>query len=395
MTSRRAYLVLSLLVLSALSAGTARAQTPLGPPRTDLASNEGANVLESLAVDGQGNVTLLWGEARGRRTFGRRFSAADTPLGAGFQVSRFTTFPRVAANERGDTVIIWNQGSQGGGDEVLVRRLRPGLPQLTIRADRGRGAALRIAGDVDVDRNGRFVAVWTEAMDSGGRLHAQRFNADGTYQGPEITLNAPGAEVQVEPRVAMNPATGDFMVLWMALGFGQADRILAQRFSFRSGALGRPFQVNSTPPGEFSFPEVGCAADGSCVVVWRRYRGTNRPGDVVFQRFGPDGKRRGGETLVARTPAVSHPASLAVAPQGYFVVAWTSTGLRPRFRLFRGDGTPAGPEMEITETEFPSSPELAFGWDGTFVLGWTNFLGTIEDRTWQVNYQRFAVPPGL
>lgn len=38
---------------------------------------------------------------------------------------------------------------------------------------------------------------------------------------------------------------------------------------------------------------------------------------------------------------------------------------------------------------------VAFGWDGTFVLGWTDRLGHLGDRSWEINYQRFTVPPGL
>lgn len=383
-----------LFVLSLLSVAAARAQTPIGPPRTDLASNPGSNVLGSVAVDGQGNVILLWQELRAHKAYGRRFSEAGVPMGAGFQVSRRTTSPQAAANERGDTVMIWDQASQGGGDEVIVRRLHPGLPQLTVRADRGRGALLRLAADVDVDRNGRFVAVWAEA-ETGSHLHARRFNADGSYQGPEITVTAPG--LQLDSRVAMNPATGDFLIVWTTSPIAGPVRILGQRFRFSSGPLGSPFQINTTAVGELSLPEAGCAVDGSCVVVWRKYPGRNRPGDVLFQRFDPDGKKKGGETLVGKIPRFGGHGTLAVAPQGDFVVAWADATSSPsaRFRLFRSDGTPAGPEVPLTATEFPSSPELAFGWDGTFVVAWTDLIGTIEDQTWEIDYQRFEVPPGL
>ena len=397
MTVRRAFLVLSLLVLSALSAGIARAQTPIGPPRIDLATTGGSHFLESVAVDGQGNVTLLWEQDYSHFRYGRRFSGADTPLGSDFVLTKSFTFePRAAANERGDTVMIWSRDTSATSDQVLVRRLSPVLPAITVATKPGR-PGLRGLGDVDIDRNGRFVAVWIEGGDT-ARIHGQRFNADGTRRGAEFTIEAPGFET--EPRVAMNHLTGDFVVLWMAYGgLPYPYRIFGQPVSFDTGRPGARFQVNTTSLGLYPSPDIGCADDGSCVVLWQVHRQSTAPnplGSILAQRLGPDGQRLGGETLVGRTPTLTRHASLAVAPQGYFVVAWNAEKGSPmRLRLFRRDGTPAGPERELAPTAAPAFPELAFAWDGTFVLAWTDFLGHLRNHVWEVNYQRFEVPPGL
>ena len=390
MNARRTAFALSFTLL----ASAALAQTPAGPPQIDVATTGGLPWLESVAVDGQGNVTLLWEEGRTLRRYGRRFSSTDAPLGNAFLVTKRLSFHnRAAANERGDTVMTWNEPTPGGSavDRVQVRRFHPGQPTLEVTVNRS-GNALRLAEDVDVDRQGRFVAVWTEVSgNSGGRLHAQRFNADGTRSGEEITIAGPG--IQVDSRVAMNPATGDFVLVWVSSTFRQSTRTLGQRFSFAGGPQGSVFQVNTTPPANFgTVPDVGRAEDGSFVVVWHNALRRHQMQDILFQRFDAEGKRRGGETFIARVPFFGSLASLAVAPEGQFLTAWTDELEGPiHLRLFRADGTLAG-QKEITATADPASPQVAFGWDGTFVLGWTDLLGHLGDRTWEINYQRFTLP---
>ncbi|HEV2854282.1 MAG TPA: hypothetical protein VHC97_15925 [Thermoanaerobaculia bacterium] len=376
-----------------LLASAALAQTPAGPPQIDVATTAGLPLLESVAVDGQGNVTLLWEESRTVRRYGRRFSGADVPLGPDFLVTKRASFHnRAAANERGDTVMTWDEPAPGSG--VQVRRLHPGLPPLKVTVNRRGNVLFRLAEDVDVDRQGRFVAVWSESFGNGGRLHAQRFNADGTRSGGEITIPGPG--LQLDSRVAMNPATGDFVLVWVSSTFGQPSQILGQRFSFSGGPQGGVFQVNTTPSANVGVaPDVGRAEDGSFVVAWHKVRQRSPLKDVFIQRFDSEGKRRGGETFIALIPYFGSLASLAVAPEGHFLMAWTDKFGGPiHLRLFRADGTLAG-QQEVAATSAPSSPQVAFGWDGTFVLGWTDLLGHLGDRMWEINYQRFTVPPGL
>jgi len=394
MNVRRITFALSFILL----ASAVLAQTPAGPPQIDVATTGGLQMLESVAVDGLGNVTLLWEEARTIRRYGRRFSGTDAPLGQDFLVTKRVSFHnRAAANERGDTVMIWNEPTPGGSavDRVQVRRFHPGQPPLEVTVNRSRNAVLRIADDVDVDRQGRFVAVWTEVSgNSGGRLRAQRFNADGTRSGEEITIAGPG--IQVDSRVAMNPATGDFVLVWVSSTSRQSPRTLGQRFSFAGGPQGGVFQVNTTTPANFGTePDVGRAEDGSFVVVWHRAGRRLEAKDILIQRFDAEGKRRGGETFIARIPFFGSLASLAVAPEGPFLIAWTDQLKGPiHLRLFRADGTLAS-QQEIAPTAAPTSPQLAFGWDDTFVLGWTDLLGHLGDRSWEINYQRFTLPPGL
>jgi hypothetical protein len=127
-----------LLVLASLlaGAGTALAQTPAALPQLDVATSNGIQLLKSVAVDGQGNgnVTLLWsdlfsGGGSSNRARGRRFSASDVPLGPDIVFDKNpSTAQEVAANQRGDSIAIWNRSATEG----VLRRVSPVLRPRTL-----------------------------------------------------------------------------------------------------------------------------------------------------------------------------------------------------------------------------------------------------------------------
>jgi hypothetical protein len=388
MVNRHSQRILVLL-LALLAAGGAAAQTPATQPRTGLTALPPPQQAESVALDGLGNVTLLWQQTRTHRPYLRRFSASDVPLGPELRLSRSFTEPRAAANERGDTVITWSQNT-GGGEQVLVRLLRAGLPPLTVQANRP-GSFSRFTGDVDIDREGRFVAIWMESDSSGiFGVRGQRFNADGSRRGAVFTVSARA----FEPRVAMNHLTGEFVVIWQAETFTApvVATLFGQRFDFTSGRpLGNRIRINETELGEFPDADVGRADDGSFVVLWNRHSpgepaSDDAVADLLVRRFNPDGTPFFSEVLVAADiPLIGNHSRLAVSPEGDFVVTWNS-GETPNLRLLlvRRKNFPAiGQPLALPDR----SAELAFGWNGTFVLAWERDFGSIQ-------YQRFAAARG-
>jgi hypothetical protein len=381
MLSRHTARALSLLFTLAVATG-ASAQTPAALPRINVAPAVGNFQLNNAALDGQGNVTLLWQLSPPflhTRSQGRRFSALDVPLGPVFQLNRTERLARVASNERGDTVMTWMDIPISGPHRIMVRRIRPGLPPLTLMANRT--PFFLGVGDVDIDREGRFVVVWTETdRDSGrGLIRGQRFNADGSRQGPIFGIDSTAGV----PRIAMNHRTGEFVVVFLRPNPGQNPGIFGQRFGFTTGRQGSEFEVNSEDVGQDPQPDVGRADDGSFVVAWTHRDFPDPLGDVFAQLFDAEGERRS-ELVIAKVTI--RWARLAVAPEGHFVLAWEIPEERIRISLQHRDGTPAAPAQLLTSSGF--SPEPDFGFNGTFVLGWADFFSST------VNYQRFAASPG-
>ena len=380
-------------------ASTSFAQTPAALPQLDVSTTPGTQALASLAVDGQGNVTLLWAQLSSVEVpRGRRFLPNDVPLGPDIVFSTGNAIAReVAANRRGDSIVVWDEYevSSGAVTRGALRRMSPVLAPLNLRFSHGAQA-------VDVDRLGNFILVWT----AGGRVVGQRFNSNGTRRGPELmasTTVSPGGEAL--GGVAMNQQTGEFVIVWISRNAdGSIRGIFGQRFGFLTGRQGGELQVNTTEIGEVSVisqvaADVGRAEDGSFVVAWS-YRPEGESGtDIFAQRFDSSGARAGGEIVIAdNAPITDGFVHLAVAPQGQFVTAWDD-GSPPLFvRLYRKDGTPAGPARELVNgtSPFPGAPRLDFGYNNTFVLGWDDFIGIHDpdDDNWEVNYQRFAASPG-
>ncbi|HKI00500.1 MAG TPA: hypothetical protein VKK31_00835 [Thermoanaerobaculia bacterium] len=379
----------------------APAQTPAAFPQLDVATTPSTQLLTGIALDGQGSLTLVGTQlaSAGESALGRRFSAADVPLGPDFVLAPVpSSSGEAAANMSGATVLSWSRPRPGGGTDVVVRRISPTLGTGNFVAN-GPGAVRRGPGDVAISRSGNFVAVW----DADNAIFGQRFNADGTKRGPELRAAPISSRLLGGAKVAMNPTNGELVVVWVARdsASGAFLGIFGQRFGFFVGRLGGEFQVNTSAlgPANTAAVDIGRAADGSFVVAWSRRREGELVLDVYAQRFGNDGAKLGGEIVIADAAPVSDGfVRLAVAPQGQFVAAWDD-GAPPLFvRLFRKDGTPAGPARELVKgtAPFPGAPELAFGFNGTFVLGWTDFIGIHEpdDDEWEINYQRFAASPG-
>jgi hypothetical protein len=385
------------ILLGLLAAGGASAQTPAGFPQSDVATTSGNQLLRGAALDGQGTVTLLW-EQLPPQARGRRFSAADVSLGPDIVFDTNESIPAEGvANKRGDTLVIWNRFFASGAVQGILRRTSPVLPQLTLKLDHG-------LNDVAIDAAGNFVLVWQGGTPAGSRVFGQRFNADGTRRGPELNAATDLSGHQGSPQVAMNQRTGEFVVIWLRTDANGANRRLSgQRFGFTTGRQGSELQVSGQtfPVDTALFVDLGRAEDGSFVVAWSRRRTFELTTDVFAQRFNDAGEKRGGEIVIAAAaPVTDGYVRLAVAPQGQFAAAWDDGGPPLFVRVYRRDGTPAGPARELKQSAaipFPGAPELAFGWNNTYVLGWTDFIGIHDpdDDIWEVNYQRFAAAPGV
>ncbi len=396
------------LLAGALLAQGAPAQTPARPAQLIVPPGPDSQFLAAVAMDGADNLTFLWttiasGGPTGftERVYTRRFSATDPPLGPAVRLEQ----PRyranagtVVANPRGDLLVTWSRfrpGDPSAVAEHFLRRTSPVLGTLTLR--------LKGPGDVAVDDAGNFVVVWTTFTPAGTRVFGQRYNADGTVRGPEFNVSTLPIGNHFSPSVAMNPSTGEFVVVWEenldreAAGFG----VFGQRFGFVTGRQGSELfvfvpPVNARPAsGDLFAPQVARAANGRFVVIWRD-AGLER-GGVLGQRYNNGGAAVGGRLVITEENLPDSRPQIAMSPAGDFVVTWDDRGTSPQwFRLFHRDGTPAGPVISqpgLGDAPYYGTAKVAYGWNGTFVYGWTNYNDEgVFGNT--ISFQRFAGSPG-
>src|SRR5262249_774933 len=143
--------------------------------------------------------------------------------------------------------ITWRRSpaSGSGPTEYFLRRTSPVLPTLTL--------PLKGGADVAVDRNGNFVVVWVADTPAGFRVFGQRYNADGTTRGPEFSAATSNTGIHTLPSVAMNPKTGEFVVVWevrAATEDGVGLGVYGQRFGFTTGRQGSEFAIFVPPASE-------------------------------------------------------------------------------------------------------------------------------------------------
>jgi len=128
--------------------------------------------------------------------------------------------------------------------------------------------------------------------------------------------------------------------------------------------------------------------------------------DVFFQRFSADGKKAGGEVLVNQFAKYNQRnPSVAVLPDGTFVVVWVSENFVPipievahaqidiMARLFSPTGEPLGGESIVNSAPRPSAmPVVSAMSDGRFTVVWAGRDG-VRTNGWDI-YGRLFSPSG-
>ena len=185
--------------------------------------------------------------------------------------------------------------------------------------------------EVASDAVGNFVAVWQDAVADGSSygIYARRFSAAGQPLGAgEFRVNTGTIGSQSNPAVAMAP-DGDFVVAWQSVhengAAENADGVYAQRYKADGTAQGTEFRVNVYTTGAQTQPTVGMEADGEFIVAWQS-AGQDGSGDGIYTRlYRADGLPKSSEFRINNYTGGSQVApAIAVAPEGDFVIAWTS-----------------------------------------------------------------------
>ncbi|HEV8581894.1 MAG TPA: hypothetical protein VGX68_22730 [Thermoanaerobaculia bacterium] len=214
-------------------------------------------------------------------------------------------------------------------------------------------------------------------------------------QGAVIKVNNLRAASHNFPQVAM-ASSGDYVVVWQTGSDGSAElpRVWVRLFRADGAPRTKQFRVSPSRAGQ-TLPRLAVGADGSFVVVWQ---GGSSLGDtsVFGRRFDADGRARGGRFRLSSTGSgVQFEPAVAVAPDGTFVVAWTSIDYRGdstdiNARRFDAAGQPLGPEfrVNVATEDAQDYAQVAVNASGEFVIGWAGWAG--EGSFDDVFVRRFA-----
>ncbi len=372
--------------------------TKFGPIRVSPVE-ETINNKPSVAMRDDGSFVVAWNQTPNVSAlydvYCRRFSASGTALDGNKVLVNTATGGNqdrasISLGPNGEfTVSYYSDGFDGNGLAVVAQRFnstgtKVGDEFFANTFTAGNQQPTWANGAHGCDTNGNLIFVWQSAAQdgSGWGIYADKFYLPN--QGPplsEFRVNTTTAGDQLMPSVAGN-GSGSFVTVWSgpdALGSTDTD-IFAQRFNALGGRIGPEIRVNSSTSGKQERPSVAMAADDSFVVVWDDNPAVN-VFDVRARAFDADGAPRAGDFIVHNyTTSTQTMCSVAMAPDGQFVVAWTSfrdpgSNYGVYGRLFDALANPLNGEFALHSVTAGTQtfPAVAMHANGSFVATWHSY----------------------
>ncbi len=186
---------------------------------------------------------------------------------------------------------------------------------------------------------GGYVIAWVVDPDgpptaNGTEIRVQRFNADGSENGPAISVNTTLVGDQVSPAVA-GLTGGSFVVTWFS---EDTDTIFTQRYDANGVPLGAETVVSTPALGDVIDSAVTPLATGGYAVAWTQavdnQNGTYTV-SVIMQRYNASGVPQGVQTVISSELTTFSPGlgstdisyedlQITQLTGGNIVLSWTS-----------------------------------------------------------------------
>lgn len=231
--------------------------------------------------------------------------------------------------------------------------------------------------DLSVLPDGRGIAVWNSYDQDGesGGIFARWIEPNGPA-GPEFQVNTLVAGNQAEP-CAVVDANGFLLVVWRGPWLDPNDEdIVARLFDPNGLPLTEDFRVNTYTATGQAYPRAAAGPAGTFVVVWESETGPDRDRSCILgQRLDRAGNLLGPEIPISDLPQYSaRYADVAVDGLGNMAASWLEdrTTDAVRVRLFDANGVPKGDSVKVNSVGLKglARPSLAMRPDGVFVVAW-------------------------
>jgi phosphoheptose isomerase len=179
-------------------------------------------------------------------------------------------------------------------------------------------------------------------------------------------------------------------------------RVIGGEGIFRTGEI----RVNTFTDGNQIDPRIAVLADGSLVVVWTSWGQDGHMNGVFGRRLAANGMPQGGEFQVSvATRFNQRSASVTGLPGGDFIVVWVSEEQRRESsvdifaRRFDAAGAPLSGDVFVSvSTNICANPVICAAPQGDFVIAWSSRSLGSPSEDWDViaaAYQPDGTPKGL
>ncbi len=321
-------LILSLIFFAALP-GISGAEPWLGSVHSiAAASNDESR--PAVAHNAHRDEYLVVWEAElagGRAIFGRRLDASGLPISGAFAISDAVTdqfHPDVSYDPiRYRYLVVWVSDYSGDmSDTDILGRLVPwdgptaGLPAFNIDIP----TTLQLAPKVTYSRGtDEYLVVWhNEQSGSPSTVSGRLWKADGSGAATLTFAVAAGADHRINPAVAWNPGTSQYLVVYEKVGTGSAVDVWATLLSHGGGVMGAEIGVAGWPGEESEVDVVSCR--GGYLVAWK---GVEDTGAKVWTRLvSGSGVVGVVSNLSGSNTGQSLPALACNETRGEFLISW-------------------------------------------------------------------------
>jgi hypothetical protein len=254
--------------------------------------------------------------------------------------------------------------------------------------------------DVAMEPDGDFIVVWNHRDENStfSDVFARRFASGGAPLGGDFLVNVLTTSEQMTPQIAQD-AQGRSVIVWTDLRFD--FDAFGRRLTATGAPVGDDFQVHQATTGFQRLPSVAVAPDGRFVVAWSQ----NPNGDVLARRFDAAGGGAGGDFRVnTYTTGAQYTPNVSIDPAGSFTVVWQSVGQDAPLgagvfgQRFDASGQPLGGEFRVNSytSGYLRRPAVALRRDGSAIVAWEGSgAGSPEVDVWMRRYSSDGVPQGV
>ncbi|QDU30673.1 Bifunctional hemolysin/adenylate cyclase precursor [Anatilimnocola aggregata] len=346
-------------------------------------------ILPDLGMDAAGNVVFVWqseGQSNsGSDVYTRQMTAAGNLLGSDVLVNTTKTrpqrLPSVAVDAAGNSLVSWQSQHQDGyswgiyrqafnaaggrvGEEVIVNHRVEG-PQT--------------APTVSSNATGDAVVAWLgNSSTHEPSIFAHLFDLPATEVEGEIILTSYAGLEEMPPAAAMN-GRRESVVAWTSYAEdGSGQGVFAQLLNDQGLPIGSRFTVNEFTQGNQGAPAVARAADGRFVIAWESEDQDGSGYGIYARRYFANGSPDGAIFKVNTVTAGDQRApTVAIAPDGHFVIAWESAGangLDIKAQRYLASGAMDGSEFRVNNEVLLDQfdPSIAMNAAGQFVIAWVS-----------------------
>ena len=361
----------------------------------NISANSDRSGFAQLAVDGSsGNIYVVWQELDLAAFKIDVFFSGSTDGGDSFSTpmdispgSGSAGKPRIAVDGSGNINVVWIERTFPGFDVFFSRSIDAGMSfSLPINVSVSGAASFSAEPRLAVDGIGTIYVIWTDfPVADADIIFSHSTDGGGTFSVPKnISATAGNA---ARPRLAVDDS-GNINVVWEDLTPGNRE-ILFSRFT-ATGAFVPPINISNTP-GLSVLPVVALDTSGNVNVIWGESEILNfalQPADIFYTRS-TDGTTFSSPTNISNNSGDSSAEvfrggdRLAVDGDGNINVVWDDFTLGNQDVLFSRStdgGMTFSSAIPISDNMTDSSgARLALNGSGDVYVVWTECTGTASE----------------